>query len=107
MGAGSRDAAPNRFERDFGPKEMNSARDSNCSEPWRSRESNPGFLTEDELHGNKSLSTSALLFQTDPLPRNASRSESRILFPTSSTCGIIPPHTGHIGIRHTQMGKIT
>jgi hypothetical protein len=31
---------------------------------------------------------------------------ARILFPTSPTCGIIPPHAGHIGIRHPQMGRI-
>lgn len=30
----------------------------------------------------------------------------RILFPTSPTCGIIPPHRGHIGIRFRQMGRI-
>jgi hypothetical protein len=31
---------------------------------------------------------------------------ARIPFPTSPTCGIIPPHTGHIGIRDPDMRRI-
>jgi hypothetical protein len=31
---------------------------------------------------------------------------ARILFPTPSTCGIIPPHRGSVGIRFRQMGRI-
>jgi hypothetical protein len=40
------------------------------------------------------------------LTRTVPLRAARILFPTSPTCGIIPPHRGSIGIRFHQMRRI-
>ena len=63
----------------------------------------PTWATYTAGHYSDALSLSIEFAVPFPL---APLGAARILFPTSPTCGIIPPHTGHIGIRHPQMGRI-
>jgi len=63
----------------------------------------PTWATYTAGHYSDALSLSIEFAVPFPL---APLGAARILFPTSPTCGIIPPHAGHIGIRHPQMGRI-